>query len=317
MWPGLVGKGAGRRAADRPRHHARADGRRRSQRREVRRRRSVPVRPAHRHRLDRRRSEAARRQDRVGNLVVGSLVAPVWPPTGGGSAWASERIARTSSRRCARPAASPRSCSELGIRKYGIIRIDSANSPADWSPRIPTRTRSATSRHVPQAADIAESFGERLAAEGEICWGGMHSWKSHAGAARRRGPAPDRRLPGGHGAHPALHARLQRRRGRAPTRGLQLGAQDAFDEALQGPDRRPAPLDQSISTSRRTTPPSYGSGSHDKTGRHCPADDPNGKLDIARPRGLLAARRRQAASSSIKHICWDGCMFPNAAMVQP
>ncbi len=24
---------------------------------------------------------------------------------------------------------------------------------------------------------MAEGFGERLAAEGEICWGGMHSWK--------------------------------------------------------------------------------------------------------------------------------------------
>ena len=28
-----------------------------------------------------------------------------------------------------------------------------------------------------EACDVAESFGERLAAEGEICWGGMHSWK--------------------------------------------------------------------------------------------------------------------------------------------
>ena len=28
-----------------------------------------------------------------------------------------------------------------------------------------------------QACDIAEDFGERLAAEGEICWGGMHSWR--------------------------------------------------------------------------------------------------------------------------------------------
>ncbi len=27
------------------------------------------------------------------------------------------------------------------------------------------------------AADIAADHGERLAAEGEICWGGMHSWK--------------------------------------------------------------------------------------------------------------------------------------------
>src|SRR5437879_8643691 len=28
-----------------------------------------------------------------------------------------------------------------------------------------------------QACDIAEGYGERLAAEGEICWGGMHSWR--------------------------------------------------------------------------------------------------------------------------------------------
>ena len=28
-----------------------------------------------------------------------------------------------------------------------------------------------------EACAIAEDFGERLAAEGEICWGGMHSWK--------------------------------------------------------------------------------------------------------------------------------------------
>ena len=26
----------------------------------------------------------------------------------------------------------------------------------------------------------------------------------------------------------------------------------------------------------------HGAGSHDKTGKHCPADDPNGKLDITR-----------------------------------
>ena len=29
-----------------------------------------------------------------------------------------------------------------------------------------------------KACDIAEAYGERLAAEGEICWGGMHGWKS-------------------------------------------------------------------------------------------------------------------------------------------
>ena len=29
-----------------------------------------------------------------------------------------------------------------------------------------------------KACDVAEAHGERLAAEGEICWGGMHGWKS-------------------------------------------------------------------------------------------------------------------------------------------
>ena len=29
----------------------------------------------------------------------------------------------------------------------------------------------------------------------------------------------------------------------------------------------------------------HGTGSHDKTGRHCPADDPNGKLDIVKTAG--------------------------------
>ena len=37
-----------------------------------------------------------------------------------------------------------------------------------------------------------------------------------------------------------------------------------------------------------------GSGSHDKTGRHCLPNDPNGKLDIVRARRLLDARRQTA-----------------------
>ncbi len=61
-----------------------------------------------------------------------------------------------------------------------------------------------------------------------------------------------------------------------------------------------------------------GSGSHDKTGRHCLPTDPNGKLDIVQRRRLLAARRgRQAHASAFQHICWDGCMFPNEVMMKP
>ena len=57
-----------------------------------------------------------------------------------------------------------------------MIRIDSSASPGDWAtdPAGNTKRIAETFR---QAADIAEAHGERLAAEGEICWGGMHSWK--------------------------------------------------------------------------------------------------------------------------------------------
>ena len=57
----------------------------------------------------------------------------------------------------------------------------------------------------------------------------------------------------------------------------------------------------------------HGAGSHDKTGKHCPADDPNGKLDIARCAGYWL---KDYQSRGIQHICWDGCMFPNDLLEQ-
>ncbi|MGI9518057.1 MAG: sugar phosphate isomerase/epimerase, partial [Pirellulaceae bacterium] len=58
----------------------------------------------------------------------------------------------------------------------------------------------------------------------------------------------------------------------------------------------------------------HGAGSHDKTGKHCPADDPGGKLDIVRcSRYWLDG----AAERGIQHICWDGCMFANAVLETP
>src|SRR5580765_7895105 len=109
-------------------------------------------------------------------LVVGSLVAPVWPPTGGGSAMGGEDDRRkfvTQVRKACRIAST---LNGLGIRKYGVVRIDSASSPADWAldPDGNTKRIAATFR---EACDVAAEYGEMLAAEGEICWGGMHSWK--------------------------------------------------------------------------------------------------------------------------------------------
>src|SRR5206468_10267721 len=62
------------------------------------------------------------------------------------------------------------------VRKYGVVRIDSASSPSEWA-KDPAGNTKKIADTFRQACDIAEQHGERLAAEGEICWGGMHSWK--------------------------------------------------------------------------------------------------------------------------------------------
>src|SRR4029078_870731 len=65
---------------------------------------------------------------------------------------------------------------ELGVRRYGVVRIDSATSPAEWS-KDPEGNQKKIAETFRPACDVADSFGAHLAAEGEICWGGMHSWR--------------------------------------------------------------------------------------------------------------------------------------------
>jgi len=58
-----------------------------------------------------------------------------------------------------------------------------------------------------------------------------------------------------------------------------------------------------------------GAGTHDKTGRHCQPCDPNGKLDIVRDAGAWMRGDDGQPTRAFRHICWDGCMFPNSAML--
>jgi len=60
-----------------------------------------------------------------------------------------------------------------------------------------------------------------------------------------------------------------------------------------------------------------GSGSHDKTGRHCLPNDANGKLDIVRGAGEWLRDGHGHVTRAIHHMCWDGCMFPNETMRKP
>src|SRR6202521_1435443 len=101
------------------------------------------------------------------NLMAGSLVAPVWPPTGGGSAMGSDDERQRFLTQVRKACALASKLRRLGIRRYGIVRIDSAASPAEWAknPEENTKRIADTFR---QASAIAEDFGERLAAEGEI-----------------------------------------------------------------------------------------------------------------------------------------------------
>ena len=246
MWPGLVGKGAERRPADRPGDDARPDRRRRGGRRRastasisscsIRTSASTPTTT---------RSSGWPSKVRSRGLVVGSVVAPVWPPTGGGSAMGSDEDASAlRRRRCDKACRIAGSLRELGVRPYGVVRIDSAAAGRRLGGGPGGRTRGMIAETFRQACDVAESHGERLAAEGEICWGGMHSWRRDGRAAGSGGPPADARLPGRHGAHAALHARRQRARGPHPARRLRLGAtREVLDDALQDADRRAAALD--------------------------------------------------------------------------
>jgi sugar phosphate isomerase/epimerase len=248
-------------------------------------------------------------------LVVGSLVAPVWPPTGGGSAMGDASERRQFVTQVRKACRIGKTLREMGIRHTGVVRIDSAASPAEWAkdPEGNTRKIAQTFR---EACEVAESFGERLAAEGEICWGGMHSWKRNVelleqvGRPRTLGFQAD-----------MAHTLLFTLGYNAPEDRLLPDAfawnnPETLDQALKTMTHalRPWTIDFHVAQNDATV---KGSGSHDKTGRHCLPDDPNGKLDVARHAGFWMRDDDGALTRAFGHICWDGCMFPNATMMQP
>src|ERR1051326_5149860 len=113
---------------------------------------------------------------RAKGLVVGSVVAPVWGPTGGGSAMGSAEERKKFVEQVRKGCRIAAKLTELGIRPYGVVRIDSACGVSDWA-RDPEGNTRLIAQTFSEACDVAEEYGERLAAEGEICWGGMHGWR--------------------------------------------------------------------------------------------------------------------------------------------
>ena len=99
------------------------------------------------------------------SLVAGSLVAPVWPPVGGGSAMGSDEERERFLGQVRKACAIGQKLRKLGIRKYGVVRIDSAEGPSVWAEK-PAENTKRIAETFREACNIAEGYGERLAAEG-------------------------------------------------------------------------------------------------------------------------------------------------------
>lgn len=244
------------------------------------------------------------------NLNIGSLVAPIWPPEGG-SAAGSEQERKQFVEQVRKAARIGQKLRELGVRPSGVVRIDSATGVADWA-QNPAESTKLIAQTFREAADAAAEFGESLAAEGEICWGGMHSWKTMVDLLEQ----VDRKNVGFQAdmAHSSLYLLgYNRPEDRILPEDFDWSDKATLDAGFKTLTEalRPWTIDFHVAQNDGTV---HGTGSHDKTGRHCLATDPNGKLDIAHHAGFWLRDENGELTKRFRHICWDGCMFPNEVM---
>lgn len=243
------------------------------------------------------------------NLNIGSLVAPIW----GGPAMGTKEERALFVEMVRKSCRFGKKLRELGVRPHGLVRIDSASKPEQWAadPINNTKLIAATFR---EACDVAAEYGEKLAAEGEICWGGMHSSKAMINTLE----AVDRPNIGFQAdmAHTLLYLLgTNSPEDRILPAGFDWQDRATLEKGLQTLTAalRPWTTDFHVAQNDGSV---FGSGSHDKTGRHCQPLDPNGKLDIAHDAGYWLRNEKGELTKAFKHICWDGCMFPNAVMQQ-
>ena len=91
-------------------------------------------------------------------LKIGSLVAAVWPPSGGsamGSSDERKRFVEEVKKACEYG----KVLREHGVREYGVIRIDSATNPQSWS-TDPSGNTKLIAQTFREACDVAADFDE-------------------------------------------------------------------------------------------------------------------------------------------------------------
>jgi hypothetical protein len=242
-------------------------------------------------------------------FVVGTVVAPVWFD-GSAMGDTTQRANWVSAvRKACRIGQKLR---DLGVRPYGVVRIDSAAPVTAWNkdPKGNTKLIAKTFR---EGGKVAKDHGERLAAEGEICWGGMQSWKYMIQTLEETG------MPKVVGFQADMaHTLLYTLGYNAPSAHRIVPQNyhwepEAFHKAMKKMTAalRPWTIDFHVAQNDATV---KGSGDHEKTGKHCLATDPNGKLNIARDAGYWMRDDASKVTKKFQHICWDGCMFPNDVM---
>jgi sugar phosphate isomerase/epimerase len=243
------------------------------------------------------------------NLNIGTLVAPIW----GGPAMGSKEERAQFVEQVRKSCIYGSKLRELGVRPYGVIRIDSASTPESWA-KDPVNNTKLIAQTFREACDVAAEYGERLAAEGEICWGGMHSWRTMLDTLE----AVDRPNIGFQAdmSHTLLYLLgYNRPEDRILPKDFDWSDREALTQGLITLTNalRPWTIDFHVAQNDGTV---HGTGSHDKTGRHCLATDPNGKLDVARDAGYWLRDEKGELTKAFKHICWDGCMFSNDVMTK-
>ena len=315
MWPGLVGKGGP--DAEPPIDldtmldlTAKAE----VGRHEVRRRRSVPVRSARQHRLDQRRPQAARRQgprEGSGGRIAGRAgVAADRRRIGDGQRRRAEGVPDAGAQglrdrpQAAKTSASAATASSASTRP---------RSPAEWA-KDPAGNTKKIAETFQKAADIAESTGERLARKGKSAGAACTACKRNVELLEM----VDRPKTVGFQADMA-HTLLFTMGYNAPEDRL---LPEGFDWSDQADARRGVEEDdatrcgrgRSISTSRRTTARSRARARTTRpAATACPSIPTASSTSSGTPATGCATTRAQV-EGKLRHICWDGCMFPNAVM---
>ena len=192
------------------------------------------------------------------------------------------------------------------------IRVDSSTSVEDWD-KDPAPAPRRSPRPFARPARSPWTTARSCAIEGEICWGGMHSWRENVQAARGWSACP-----ASSATRPTWRIRCSSSSAPTPRR---TGCSPRISTGATRP--RSMPPTKVADALRPWTPrfPRRPERRHDVRLRLPRSDRPalpgrrsQRPARCHQARRLLAARRHGNVTKTMRHICWDGCMFPNDVM---